>query len=298
LRQTIHSNGLTERVVVRHFHGWCGDMLTAYNVEKPKQGIGPERYAAEQVSRTIAAVDIGQIPRAQYGAVMIDEGHDFEPDWFKLVVQMVDPEKNSMLVLYDDAQAIYGSKETSNKRRKFSFASVGVQAKGRTTILRLNYRNTLEILSVARMFASELLSGEAADEDGVPIISPESAGRSGAVPEVLSADSAAEGEARLVSARILDEMNQGRTPNEIGILYRKEAWAKSLEGHLTKLGIPVRAAIGSGKDSLFDGAPSVKLVSMHSSKGLEFAACTFPESTKCHPLGRMRLAKRGSYTLR
>ena len=27
------------------------------------------------------AVDRGQIPRAQYGALLIDEGHDFESEW-------------------------------------------------------------------------------------------------------------------------------------------------------------------------------------------------------------------------
>ncbi len=46
------------------------------------------------------------MPRAQYGAVLVDEGHDFEPESLKLVAQMVHPETNSLLVLYDDAQSI------------------------------------------------------------------------------------------------------------------------------------------------------------------------------------------------
>src|SRR3546814_19671313 len=91
----------------------------------------------------IAGVDSGQIPRAQYGAVLVDEGHDFEPDWYKLIVQMIDPATNSMLVLYDDAQNIYGNPN----RRKLSWKSLGVQAKGRTTILKPNYQNTTEILN-------------------------------------------------------------------------------------------------------------------------------------------------------
>jgi hypothetical protein len=33
------------------------------------------------------------------------QGHDFEPEWLKLVAQMVHPETNSLLVLYDDAQS-------------------------------------------------------------------------------------------------------------------------------------------------------------------------------------------------
>ena len=61
----------------------------------------------------------------------------------KLVVQMVAPKTNSLLLLYDDAQSICRKRHGLG----FSLASVGVQAQGRTTILRLNYRNTREILS-------------------------------------------------------------------------------------------------------------------------------------------------------
>jgi superfamily I DNA/RNA helicase len=63
--------------------------------------------------------------------VLIDEGHDFAPEWLKLVTQMVDPTTNSLLLLYDDAQSIY----ERARSKQFSFKSVGVQAQGRTTIL-------------------------------------------------------------------------------------------------------------------------------------------------------------------
>jgi hypothetical protein len=62
---------------------------------------------ADMVQRVITGVDRRQIPSGQYQAVLIDEGHDFAPEWLKLVVQMVDPATNSLLVLYDDAQSIY-----------------------------------------------------------------------------------------------------------------------------------------------------------------------------------------------
>ena len=74
---------------------------------------------------------------------------------------MVDPETNSLLVLYDDAQSIYEKRE----RGKFSFASVGIQARGRTTVLKLNYRNTEEILSFAYEFAKEVMQPNEVEED-------------------------------------------------------------------------------------------------------------------------------------
>ena len=69
-----------------------------------------------QVTTVIDAVEKEQIPRAQYGALLIDEGHDFEADWLKLVTQMIDPEKDSLLLLYDDAQSIY-KKQRDKKDR-------------------------------------------------------------------------------------------------------------------------------------------------------------------------------------
>jgi hypothetical protein len=62
---------------------------------------------------------------------------------------------------------------------------VGIEARGRTTILRLNYRNTAEVLGVACEFAREVLTPAAAEEDGVPLVEPASAGRHGPPPELV-----------------------------------------------------------------------------------------------------------------
>ncbi len=68
---------------------------------------GDAPYFERQVAAVMQGVNKNQIPRAQYGAVLIDEGHDFEPEWLQLITQMVDPETDSLLLLYDDAQSIY-----------------------------------------------------------------------------------------------------------------------------------------------------------------------------------------------
>ena len=60
-----------------------------------------------------------------------------------------------------------------------------MQAVGRTKILRINYRNTDEILNYAYQFASKWLSGEELDDDQittVPTVTPETAGRHGPKP--------------------------------------------------------------------------------------------------------------------
>lgn len=271
LEQLIGERGLSEKVQVYNFHKWCRKMLVAYNEPLPT-GSG-KAFVEALPPAVIAGVDRGQIPRAQYGAVLIDEGHDFEPDWYKLIVQMIDPETNSLLVLYDDAQNIYGNPN----RRKISWKSLGVQAQGRTTILKLNYRNTLEILSVARVFAQDLLASRSdeADGDGVPLIAPESAGRRGAVPELVRTDTA-RGQMDVLIARLRDEHAHGRPYSDMAVIYRNQWEGDKLHEVLKRLDIPSRLADNAGKQTLFVVEDSIKLVTMHSSKGLEFPFVIIP----------------------
>jgi hypothetical protein len=179
LHSVMHAKGLSERVHVRHFHSWCHRQLTTYGQALPPQGNG---FYEGLVDRVIRAVERSQIPGGQYQAVMIDEGHDFAPEWLKLVTQMVDPATNSLLVLYDDAQSIY----ERARSKQFSFKSVGIQAQGRTTILKINYRNTRQILHTASLVAADLLTADDKDDDGIPLLKPVSCGREGQAPRSSS----------------------------------------------------------------------------------------------------------------
>lgn len=269
LEHLMSQRGLADRVAVGHFHGWCQDQLRLYGVAKPKPG---DDYVDRLIEAVIRAVEREQIPRGQYGAVLIDEGHDFESEWLKLVVQMVDPETNSLLVLYDDAQSIYARR----LRRKFSFASVGIQAKGRTTILKLNYRNTAEVLAVAYEFARAELPPEAADEDGVPLVEPTSAGRRGPAPELVKLTSL-RGEANFVAQRLRDLHANGRAWNEMAVVYRLKFIGKEVAKTLRESGVPIEWLQETKQSRRFrPDADSVKVLTMHSSKGLEFPVVAIP----------------------
>ena len=174
LRSYMKAQDLGDNVHVYHFHEWCAQQIKTYNVKVIE---GNEPFYERQVKTVISGVEKGNIPRAQYDALLIDEAHDFESDWLKLITQMVNPETDSLLLLYDDAQSIY-----KDKGLGFTLSSVGVKAKGRTTILKLNYRNTKEILEFGYKFAKEYIHPEDADDDHIPVIEPDSGGGSGQKP--------------------------------------------------------------------------------------------------------------------
>ena len=272
LRQLVEARGGSDKVAVRSFHAWCHEMVTTYHLPRADPSLPVAGRMQHMVGTTIDAVDKGQVPRAQDAAILIDEGHDFEPEWFRLVVQMIDPRSNSLLVLYDDAQSIY---RHDRQQRRFSFSSVGIQARGRTTILRLNYRNTAEVLAVARSFAIDLLTEREAAEDGVPQVHPETAGRHGAFPELIRCDSSLQ-EWEVILARIGAELDDGRALAEMAVIYRYAWQARDAEHVLRRAGIAYTSGTSrEGRDALFSG-DAVKIVSMHSSKGLEFPVVFIP----------------------
>jgi len=263
LESMLAARGLTDRVTVRHFHRWCMDQMTHYHVVKPSIE-GKEFYPA-LIDTVIKAVERGQIPKAQYGAVLIDEGHDFEADWLKLITQMIDPETNSLLLLYDDAQSIYQRTHSRN----FSFKSLGIQAQGRTTILRINYRNTNEILNCAYQFAKDILTPSDADEDGVPVVKPQAAGRHGDIPKLVQFPSV-RAEAKHI-VRELARIHESGTPwQDMAVLYSAPFVANDLVAELAAANLPFEWLKDSKTKRYNALDPSIKLMNLKSSKGLEF----------------------------
>ena len=263
LRELIVEHAVDDKVSVYHFHDWCSEQLRAYHVERPTPG---DHYPERLVSRVIEGVEKGRIPRGQYGAVMIDEGHDFEPEWLRLIVGMVDPDTNSLLLLYDDTQDIYGHR----KGLDFSLSSVGIQARGRTTILKLNYRNTQEVLELAYRFVNDYLDRQSKSEQEVPLLEPKSVGRHGP-PPVLKVFPDFDEELSYIT-RVLDRLHaQGIEWKEMCVTYRSLWMGERLHRRLAAAGIPHQWLRDQQMKKAFSPRnDSVKLMAMHSSKGLEF----------------------------
>jgi hypothetical protein len=263
LRGFISSKGIGGQVQVYHFHDWCGQQIKTYHVDLHESD---KPVYERQVETVIEGVDKGYIPRAQYGALLIDEGHDFDSEWLKLVVQMVDPETNSLLLLYDDAQSIY-KKHTG---LGFSLSSVGIQATGRTTVLRLNYRNTREILSFAYEFARHYLDPQSADEDHIPLVEPEAAGTNGPPPEVRYFENLQK-EIDFTVKCLQKWYQQGVFWGDIAVLTSANFQGKQLGQVLGEAGIPHNWLVNkSAKQSYQPHDDSVAVMSIQSSKGLEF----------------------------
>lgn len=265
LQKTVSNRGGGERAQAFHFHGWCRHLLQEAGLENE---IPTERNGHDVlVAHTLKALDEGRLEQGRYGAILIDEGHDFRehPDWFRLIRAMLDPAPHSSLIVaYDDAQSIYDRKKTKD----FSFKSVGINAQGRTTILRKNYRNTEEILHLARAFTGHLLDGQEGDDDKAPTLCPESGGRHGPVPEIKRFSSF--DEEGVFLADLFEKAHRAGTPwQDMALAYRTRSIGERAMTALEKRGVPFwhKGGLANGYDPQ---APCVKIMTMHATKGLEF----------------------------
>jgi superfamily I DNA/RNA helicase len=254
------AKGLAAKVHARNFHKWCRQQLVAYGQALPAQS--PDMFD-QMVAGVIRGVDRGQIPSGQYQAVLIDEGHDFAAAWLKLAAQMVDPATNSLLLLYDDAQSIYQRR----RAQRFSFKLLGIQAQGRTTILKINYRNTRQILQIASMVAADLLKSEDSADDGVPLVQPVSCGREGQEPVVIRLPSLRD-EAIKIAELLSAAHQEGYAWGDMAIICRHYSEMERCATVLRHRQLPHEVRKGSGTFNPL--ADTIKLLTMHVSKGLEF----------------------------
>lgn len=263
LRAFISEKGIDARAQVYHFHDWCSEQIRTYNVDVTA---GEAPVWERKVATVIDAVDKGRIPRAQYGALLIDEGHDFEASWLKLVVQMVDPESNSLLLLYDDAQSIYKYKNSLG----FSLSSVGIEAKGRTSILRINYRNTREILNFAYDFSKDYFNPIDADDDHIPLIEPQPAGVLGEMPAVRQCRSFNH-EIEFIIKCLRAWHSKGVNWKDVAILYPHTYLGELITQQLSQHAIPHYWLGNQQQKKKYNPSENqIAVLTVHSSKGLEF----------------------------
>ena len=165
--------------------------------------------------------------RQRFQAILVDEFQDtntIQYAWIRLLAG----ENTPVLAVGDDDQSIYGWRGAKVENiQQFSKDFKEAQ------IIRLeqNYRSTATILEAANALITNNNSRMGKDLW--------TAGSSGEKIVVYSAFNELE-EARFVSERIMMEINQGSSADEIAILYRSNAQSRVLEEALLRAGIAYR----------------------------------------------------------
>lgn len=196
-------------------------------------------------------------PLPQFDVVIVDEAQDLPPSDLHLATQLI-PNYSGMrglTLLADPAQSIY--------YRGIPWKEAGINIQGRTHILAKNFRNTQQILEAARHIVEGCEDLKAAEE----YIPPSSTRRSGPKP-VKTQYSNYEASTEFVIREIVKLCQKGKyRPGDVAILSRKNEQLTILQRRLRQEHISCAMFRADGFH-IFEN--DVKLITMHSAKGLEF----------------------------
>ena len=248
-------------IEVRTFHSWAARMtgLTSY----PNEPF--EAYEKRLVARLLETQ--GGPGTDTYDAILIDEAHDFDPDWFRCCTRALrDPEAGDLLVAVDGAQSLYG------RPRSFTWKGMGINAVGRSRRLGRNYRNTREILEFAWEVAQAPVAADEQTETHIRV-EPTEAVRNGPKPGYRACEGIRDEYATV--ARLVEHYKgMGIPERDIAVLYpRKEG--KRIDGLFAALKQAGEVCwltneLDPTARDAFMTRPGVRLTTIHSAKGLEF----------------------------
>jgi hypothetical protein len=191
-----------------------------------------------------------------YRHVVVDEAQDLHEAQWRLLRAAVAPGPNDMFIVGDSHQRIYD--------RRSSLSKVGIEVRGRSRRLRINYRTTHEIL---RWSLAVLGEGDFDDLDTGTATQDRAGYHSflhGAPPTVAGFDTAAEMAAGLAE-RVSRWIKDGVEPSEIGVAVRAQGTFSVIERALRDAGV---RCFRLGRDLKF--GEGVALGTMHRMKGLEY----------------------------
>ena len=194
--------------------------------------------------------------RTPFDFAVVDEAQDVSVAQLRFLAALGTGKPNSLFFAGDLGQRIF--------QQPFSWKSLGVDIRGRSRTLHINYRTSHQI----RTQADRLLGPELSDVDG---ITEERVGTisvfNGPAPEIRVLKSPDE-ESQTVSEWLRDRNNEGVVPHEIGVFVRSPAELDRARAAVKNAGLPFKVL----DENVETTQGHVSICTMHLAKGLEFRA--------------------------
>lgn len=205
---------------------------------------------------TVLAKVIADGRRVAFDFAVVDEAQDITVAHVRFFAALGSSRLNALFFAGDLGQRIF--------QQPFSWKSLGVDIRGRSRTLRVNYRTSHQI----RMQADRLLGPVVTDADG------NSEDRSDTVsvfngppPTILALRTESE-EMAAVAGWFSDRVRDGVQPHELGVFVRSEAQLDRACKAVGKAGLPFKIL----DEHVETASGHVSISTMHLAKGLEFRA--------------------------
>lgn len=230
-----------------------------------------EEYRGQLSSRKLKEVDdayreVADLMQSEgqssgYSAIVVDETQDFGPQALRLLRAMIPAGVNDLFFVGDGHQRIYS-------RNQAAMGKCGIDIRGRSRKLYLNYRTTDEI----RRQAVALLEGCEVDDldDGQDEVARYKSLSHGPVPqsfEVVGLEAAAQ---QIRDFIVSERSSQGEAERSICVITHSEKNREALARQFQAFGLACVTI--SAQSNHAEAGNSIYLATMHRAKGLEFDA--------------------------
>jgi superfamily I DNA/RNA helicase/mRNA-degrading endonuclease RelE of RelBE toxin-antitoxin system len=213
---------------------------------------------------TELAGKLAQLKNPPFDFVVVDEAQDVSVSQLRMLAALAGVAPDGSGVLRPGSLFFAGDLGQRIFQQPFSWKSLGVDVRGRSRTLHINYRTSHQI----RQQADRLLGPEVSDMDG------NAESRKGTVsvfngPAPLIQTFANESkEIGAVADWLKALMQQGFAAHELAVIFRSDAQQVRAQSVLEKVGVPYRVL-----DEYVETVPGeASLCTMHLAKGLEFRA--------------------------
>lgn len=216
------------------------------------------------INRAIELLLLGRVA-TPYRAVVIDEAQDLTQMGLQLAFALAGGGRpDGLFILGDGQQSVYPG--------GVNLLQSGIDVRGRSTMLKVNYRNPRPVAEFARRFAEEADVDDGGEKDETSAAGETAANRDGEAPELEAFVSIDAHDAALV-ARIEELASRDDTSTgDIAVLVPSNRLAQHYESLITDMGLRAQ------KLAKYEGIPndSVKVGTYQRGKGLEFKRVFVP----------------------
>lgn len=231
--------------------------MALWSIFEQVRGVLAERNLVTQSAMFHAvakALDVVKNPPFQF--VVIDEAQDLSVAQLRMLAALGGNRPNALFFAGDLGQRIF--------QQPFSWKTLGVDIRGRSKTLRVNYRTSHQI----RAQADRLLPRAVSDVDG----NTEERGGTvsvfnGPAPTIHVADSV-DGEAKTVAEWLIARTHEGGLAHEVGVFVRSSAQVERAKVALKGAGLSFKVL----DEHVETMSGHAAICTMHLAKGLEFRA--------------------------
>jgi superfamily I DNA/RNA helicase len=224
--------------------------------ERVRGGLKERKLTTHAGLFTALASALAKGKHPPFDFAVVDEAQDISVSGLRLLAALGAGRPNALFFAGDLGQRIF--------QQPFSWKSLGVDIRGRSRTLRINYRTSHQI----RMQAERLLGPEVTDVDGNTEDRSDTVSVFNGPPPVIRVLKSESEEIKSVRAWLDEHSKTGIQPHEFGVFVRSEGQLNRAQAAVKESGLAFKIL----DEHVETTSGHVSISTMHLAKGLEFRA--------------------------